>query len=56
MVIKLTFRWQPLIDSGCRTGTELVRAWQVLQTEVLESVIAAHVEGLAELIEWAVFT
>ena len=42
----MTFRWQPLIDSGCRTGTELVRAWQVLQTKVFESVIATLVEGL----------
>ena len=26
-------RWQPLIESGCRTGQELVRAWENLQNE-----------------------
>ena len=23
-------RWQPLLDTGCRTGTKLSRAWQYL--------------------------
>ena len=26
-------RWQPLLDSGCRTGRELARAWDILQKE-----------------------
>ena len=30
-------RWEPLIASGCRTGRELVRAWDILQREARES-------------------
>ena len=24
-------RWRPFLESGCRTGIELARAWEVLQ-------------------------
>jgi hypothetical protein len=29
-------RWRPLIDSGCRTGVEMARAWEHLQQEAAE--------------------
>ena len=29
-------RWQPLIQSGCRTGKELLNAWNILQTEATQ--------------------
>ena len=29
-------RWRPLLESGCRTGNELARAWGLLQTEARE--------------------
>ena len=29
-------RWRPLIESGCRTGLELARAWSILQGEARE--------------------
>ena len=29
-------RWRPLLESGCRTGNELARAWGHLQTEARE--------------------
>ena len=30
-------RWKPLLDSGCRTGEELKRAWLILQQEDQQS-------------------
>ena len=51
-------RWQSLLESGCRTGTELARAWESLQREAkdmtdylgeeLEGVLAMTVEGFGE--------
>ena len=29
-------RWQPLIESGCRTGKELLQSWKLLQTEAIQ--------------------
>ena len=29
-------RWRPLINSGCRTGIEMARAWEQLQQEASE--------------------
>ena len=26
-------RWRPLLDSGCRTGLEHARAWEIIQPE-----------------------
>ena len=49
-------RWQHLLDSGCRTGTELVNCWSVLQTEArqcsaflgqdLEGHLAVQAQGI----------
>ena len=51
-------RWQPLLQSGCRTGRELLNAWSLLQREATESaeylglelsgVLAVPVEGAGE--------
>ena len=51
-------RWQPILESGCRTGAELARAWEILQREAndmsdylgeeLEGVLAIPVEGVGE--------
>ena len=51
-------RWQPLIESGCRTGIELVRAWDILEREAkgmadflgqeVEGVMAVTVDGVGE--------
>ena len=51
-------RWKPLVDSGCRTGVELVRAWDLLQGEArgmaeflgeeLEGSLAVPVIGMGE--------
>ena len=51
-------RWQPLIESGCRTGAELVRAWAIIEREAsgmadflgqeLDGVMAVTVEGVGE--------
>merc|ERR1712074_112083 len=48
--------WSPLLQSGCRTGRELARAWEIIQgeaTEVcgylgkeLEGPLSVGVEGL----------
>ena len=32
-------RWQPLLNSGCRTGQEFRRAWEALQSEAQQSVL-----------------
>ena len=29
----VNMRWRPLLESGCRTGIELARAWEVVQAE-----------------------
>ena len=34
--IKNDTRWQPLIESGCRTGKELLESWKLLQTEAIQ--------------------
>ena len=41
-------RWSELIESGCRTGSELVRAWQILRQEASESCLylGRDLEGL----------
>ena len=49
-------RWQPLLQSGCRTGRELAAAWETLQQEArqcstyldqeLEGQLAVQVEGM----------
>ena len=30
-------RWSPLLQSGCRTGRELARAWEIIQGEATEA-------------------
>ena len=51
-------RWEPLVSSNCRTGRELVLAWQHLQRETRESctylekevpeILATEVEGVGQ--------
>ena len=51
-------RWGPLLDSGCRTGVELARAWEIIQTEArglvdflgeeLEGTLAVEVTGVGQ--------
>ena len=47
-------RWSPLLQSGCRTGRELARAWEVIQGEATEACqyLGKELEGrLAERLE-----
>ena len=47
-------RWSPLLQSGCRTGRELARAWEAIQGEATEACeyLGKELEGrLAERLE-----
>ena len=51
-------RWRPLVNSGCRTGVEMARAWEYLQQEARECCqytgqelsghLSVEVEGIGE--------
>ena len=48
-------RWQPLLNSGCRTGRELAHVWALLQREATECAgyLAQDLEALAVSVEGA---
>ena len=45
---KITYRWQPLLESGLRTGEELRQAWATLQerTEQMTLYLEEEVGGI----------